>query len=151
VALSATAALRDAAPDEEDRSVLIGHPDRSQARPGNPEWFRGAVWQYEITAPQTEGGLAALAVWFDAGARTRPHVHPVDQALQVMEGAGLVATETERRIIRVGDTVVVPSGVWHWHGALPDRPMMHLSIKLHGPTDWTSPWRDWDTYADGAR
>jgi quercetin dioxygenase-like cupin family protein len=132
--------------------VLVGRPDRSKAKPAaNPEWFDGAVWQYEVTAPQTPGGLAALAVWFEAGARTRPHVHPVDQLLQVMEGVGIVANETEKRIIRSGDTVVVPAGVWHWHGALPDQPMMHLSIKLHGPTDWTSPWRDWDTYAAGAR
>ncbi|HWI74854.1 MAG TPA: cupin domain-containing protein [Baekduia sp.] len=132
--------------------MLIGHPDRSQAQPpANPDWFPGTVWQYEVTTPQTEGGIAVLAVWFEAGSRTRPHVHPVDQALQVMEGVGIVATETEKRIIRAGDTVVVPAGVWHWHGALPDEPMMHLSIKLHGPTDWTSPWKDWDTYAEGAQ
>jgi hypothetical protein len=40
---------------------------------------------------------------------------------------------------------------WHWHRALPDQSMMPLSIKLHGPTDWTSPWRDWDTHAEEAR
>jgi len=129
--------------------MLIGRPDRGEAQPGNAEWFRGTVWQLPVTTPQSEGGVAALAVWFEAGARTRPHVHPVDQALQVIDGVGIVANETEKRIIRAGDTVVVPAGVWHWHGAMPDEPMMHLSIKEEGPTDWTSPWKDWDSYAEG--
>lgn len=130
--------------------MLIGHPDRDKAVPGNPEWFRGVVWQLDVTTPQTEGGVATLAVWFEAGGRTRPHVHPVDQALQIVEGVGIVATETEKRIVRAGDTVVVPAGVWHWHGAMPDEAMMHLSVKEHGPTDWSSPWKDWEAYADGA-
>jgi len=130
--------------------MLVGRPDRSKANPGNPEWFVGTVWQLPVTAPQTEGGVAALAVWFEAGSRTRPHVHPVDQALQVVEGVGIVATETEKKIIHPGDTVVIPAGAWHWHGALPDKPMMHLSIKQDGPTDWTPPWKNWDTYSEGA-
>jgi quercetin dioxygenase-like cupin family protein len=130
--------------------MLVGHPDRDKAVPGNTDWFRGVVWQLDVTAPQTEGGVATLAVWFEAGGRTRPHVHPVDQALHIMEGVGIVATDTEKRIVRAGDTVVVPAGVWHWHGAMPDEAMMHLSIKEHGPTDWTSPWNDWGAYADGA-
>jgi quercetin dioxygenase-like cupin family protein len=131
--------------------MVIGQPDRNQAKPASSEWGPGTVTQAQVTAPQSDGGLACLAVWFEAGSRTRPHVHPVDQALQVIEGVGIVATEHEKRIIRVGDTVVIPAGEWHWHGAMPDTAMMHLSIKLHGPTDWTSPWKDWDSYADGAR
>jgi quercetin dioxygenase-like cupin family protein len=132
--------------------MLIGRPDRSEATPPErPEWFIGTVWQDRLTTPQGNGGVAVLAVWFDAGSRTRPHVHTVDQALQVMEGVGIVATETQKRIIRAGDTVVVPASTWHWHGALPDQAMMHLSIKQHSPADdWTVPWKNWETYAEGA-
>ena len=77
-------------------------------------------------------------------------MHPVDQVLQVVEGEGVVDIEGERRRIRAGDWVVVPAGVWHWHGATPDTAMCHLSIKQPGETDWSSEWRDFDTYMEGA-
>lgn len=132
--------------------MLIGRPDRSKARPpDHPEWFSGPTWHYRLTESQSEGGVSVLAVWFEAGSRTRPHVHPVEQTLQVMEGVGIVATAKKKRIIREGDSVVVPARTWHWHGALPDQAMMHLSIKQSvDPDDWTAPWNDWDTYAEGA-
>lgn len=61
--------------------------------------------------------MGALSVWFKAGSRTRPHVHPVDQVLHMIEGEGIVARETEKRIIRAREWVVVPAGIWHWHGS----------------------------------
>jgi uncharacterized cupin superfamily protein len=70
---------------------------------------------------------------------------PVDQVLQV------VATEDEKRVIRAGDWVVVPAGIWHWHGATSDTAMCHISIKQPGDTDWTVDRKDFDTYMEGAR
>lgn len=129
----------------------IGRPDRSMAVRSRPDWFLGTVWQQRLTEAVGENGVSVLAVWFEAGSRTRPHVHGADQTLHVMEGTGLVATETEKRIIRTGDVVVVPAGTWHWHGALPDVDMMHLSIKEFGSVDdWDAPWLDFDRYAEGA-
>lgn len=125
--------------------------DRDQAGPPpKSEWFPGGeVHMQAINNPEADG-VQVLSVWFDAGARTRPHIHVCDQILQVVEGEGVVATAEEKRIIRVGDVVIVPEGVWHWHGATPDAPMCHLSIKPPGPTDWDQPFEDWDTYMDGA-
>jgi len=126
--------------------------DRGQAKaPAHPEWFPGTVWQQMLNDPETPVGTELIAVWFEPGSRTKPHVHPVDQILQVVEGEGIVDIEGERRFIRTGDWVVVPAGVWHWHGATPDDAMCHISIKQPGQTDWSSEWRDFDTYAEGAR
>jgi quercetin dioxygenase-like cupin family protein len=132
--------------------MRIGRPNRSAAVPPEvPDWFPGTVLQQRLITPEVENGVGVMAVWFEPGSRTRPHTHSVDQTLHVMEGVGIVATETDKRIIRAGDTVVIAAGVWHWHGALPDEAMMHLSIKPYGPPDdWTAPWKNWDTYADGA-
>ena len=116
--------------------------DRQAAKaPAHPEWFPGTVWQQFLNEPDTPGGTEVIAVWFEEGSRTKPHVHPVDQLLQVVEGEGVVDIEGERRRIRAGDWVVVPAGVWHWHGATPDTAMCHLSIKQPGDTDWSSEWR----------
>ena len=125
--------------------------DRSAAKPpAHPEWFPGTVFQQMMNDPDTPVGVELLAVFFDSGSRTKPHVHPVDQVLQVIDGQGIYATEDERRIIRPGDWVVVPAGIWHWHGATADSAMCHVSIKQPGETDWTADWKDWDTYMEGA-
>jgi quercetin dioxygenase-like cupin family protein len=125
--------------------------DRSAASPpAHPEWFPGTVFQQKMNDPDTPVGIELLAVFFEPGSRTKPHVHPVDQVLQVVDGEGIYATETERRVIRPGDWVVVPAGIWHWHGATADSAMCHISIKQPGETDWTSEWKDWETYMEGA-
>ncbi len=98
----------------------------------------------ELYQPDRDGEESELvAVFFDAGARTRPHVHESTQVLQVVFGRCLVVTEAERRIVETGEYAVVPWGLWHWHGATTDRPMCHISIKLPGRTDWKVPERDW--------
>jgi quercetin dioxygenase-like cupin family protein len=136
---------------EEEKGMQIVHIDRSEAKaPDHPEWFPGVVHQQRMNDPPDERGIELIAVWFDPGSRTKPHVHAVDQVLQVVEGEGVVATEDWKRIIRPGDWVVVPAGVWHWHGATPDSAMCHISIKQPAETDWSSPWKNFDTYMDGA-
>jgi quercetin dioxygenase-like cupin family protein len=98
-----------------------------------------------VDAP--EDGVEVVAVFFEPGARTRPHVHPVEQTLVVVEGEGIVADESERRPMRAGDVVVVPAGVWHWHGAAPDSAMCHLSAKKPSDTVWDGvPLLDWEIY-----
>ena len=131
--------------------MRIATIDRDAAGPPpNAAWFPGGpVRMQAINNPETDG-VQMLSVWFDAGARTRPHIHVCDQILHVVEGEGVVATADEKRIIRVGDVVIVPEGVWHWHGATPDSAMCHLSIKPPGPTDWDQPFEDWDAYMEGA-
>jgi quercetin dioxygenase-like cupin family protein len=45
--------------------------------------------------------------------------------------------------VGAGETIMVPAGEWHWHGAAPGEDMCHLSIRVPGPTDWTVPNYDW--------
>jgi quercetin dioxygenase-like cupin family protein len=132
--------------------MQIVRVDRAKARPPeHPEWFPGTVHQQQLHVPDHPGGVELVGVWFEPGSRTKPHVHRGDQVLQVVEGEGVVASEDEKRVIRAGDWVVVPAGVWHWHGATPDSAMCHISIKQPGETDWSSPWGDWDRYMEGAQ
>jgi hypothetical protein len=73
------------------------------ARPGLPS-VRSSSWAAFAAAPDTaqrDGGVAALAMWFDS----EPHYSTRD--LNVTGGSGIVATETEQRVIPSG-TLVVP-------------------------------------------
>lgn len=118
------------------------------AAPKVPEWFPGTVVQQRLNEAEHDKAVEVLGVWFEAGSRTLPHTHEIDQVLQCTEGEGIVATETEKILIRPGDVVVVPAGVWHWHGGTRDSAMCHLSFKAKGTSNWDVERRNWDAYGD---
>lgn len=119
--------------------------DRAQAHPvAHPEYFQGTVLMQELYQPDRDGEESELvAVFFEKGARTRPHTHDSAQVLHIVSGRCLIVTETERRFVEPGGFAIVPRGIWHWHGATAQGPMCHISIKLPGRTDWEVPERDW--------
>jgi quercetin dioxygenase-like cupin family protein len=120
--------------------------DRARAEPAGAN-FDGEVRIQDLNLDAPEDGVELVAVFFERGARTLPHVHPVEQTLVVVDGEGIVADESSRRRMRAGDVVVVPAGVWHWHGAAPESPMCHLSAKKPSDTVWDGvPLADWETY-----
>jgi quercetin dioxygenase-like cupin family protein len=125
--------------------MKIAHIDRAQAQQGNadPANFDGEVRIQRLVGLDQSKELELLVVHFSAGARTRPHVHVRDQVLQIVEGQGIVATDTERHVVNPGDVISIPAGTWHWHGATRDTAMCHISIKNHGPTDWKVEEGDW--------
>jgi quercetin dioxygenase-like cupin family protein len=132
--------------------VEIVRAQRAEARPtDSPQNFGGTVHMQRLRQAKDATAVDLVAVFFDPGARTRPHVHGSDQVLYVIEGQGIVATERERRLIRPGDLVIVPAGEWHWHGATATTAMCHLSTRPAGPTDWNTPLRDWATYMEDVR
>ena len=119
-------------------------PERREARePEKREHFSGPVQLHYLLRPEQPGGVELIGVYFSAGARTVPHVHSTDQALYILEGEGIVATEDERRTVRPGDIAVIPAGSWHWHGATPTSAMAHLSMRPAGPTDWNVHRKNW--------
>lgn len=76
-----------------------------------------------------EEGLNALAVRFEAGARTDWHHHPRGQVLYVVEGSGRIQEEGgDSAEFEAGDAIYTPPGRVHWHGAGPDGSMQHISL-----------------------
>lgn len=124
--------------------MQVLRPERREARgPEKREHFSGPVQLHYLLRPEQPGGVELIGVYFSTGARTVPHVHSTDQALYILEGEGIVATEDERRTVRPGDIAVIPAGSWHWHGATPTSAMAHLSMRPTGPTDWTVDRKNW--------
>jgi quercetin dioxygenase-like cupin family protein len=120
--------------------------DRAAAEPVR-ENFAGEVRMQDLNRDAPEDGVELVAVFFEPGARTLPHIHPVEQTLVVVEGEGIVADESGRRTMRAGEVVVVPAGIWHWHGATAESALCHLSAKKPSDTVWEGvPLRDWEEY-----
>ncbi|MEG3136115.1 cupin domain-containing protein [Rouxiella sp. T17] len=113
----------------------------SQPSQAGPEsYFTGKV---RVDAPFSGSGEARIGgatVTFEPGARTAWHTHPLGQTLIVTLGRGWLQEEGgEIREINQGDTVWIPAGVKHWHGASPENAMTHIAIaeSLNGsPVEW---------------
>ncbi|WP_129658320.1 cupin domain-containing protein [Rothia uropygialis] len=112
------------------------------------ERFIGNVWVNAITGGSGPGTATLAAVRFSPSARSAWRCHENGQTLRVTEGTGIVQSRDGQTIvIRPGDTVETPPGVWHWHGALPDSFMSHLAVSVAGSeVEWGEHVSD-DDYA----
>ena len=91
--------------------------------------FTGTVWHEEVFAPEAPSRLRASRVSFTPGGRTNWHTHAVGQVLYVLTGVGRYqALGGPVQVILPGDTVVIPPGLKHGHGAAPDHQMAHLAM-----------------------
>jgi quercetin dioxygenase-like cupin family protein len=108
---------------------------------GPADWFTGDVYVDTVAEVTDDSRFAAAAVHFTPGARTAWHTHPCGQTIFVTEGVGLCQREGGPiEVIRPGDRVFFEPGENHWHGAAPNRFMVHIAIHQvdeHGsPVTW---------------
>jgi quercetin dioxygenase-like cupin family protein len=93
------------------------------------DWFTGDVYIDAVATPVGTSTVAAALVHFTPGARTAWHSHPHGQTIFVTEGAGLCQREGGPvEVIRPGDRVFFEPGENHWHGATPNRLMVHVAM-----------------------
>jgi quercetin dioxygenase-like cupin family protein len=96
---------------------------------GPADWFTGDVYIDTVAEVTGDSRFAAAAVHFAPGARTAWHTHPCGQTIFVTEGVGLCQREGGPiEVIRAGDRVFFEPGENHWHGAAPNRFMVHIAI-----------------------
>jgi quercetin dioxygenase-like cupin family protein len=119
----------------------------SRGRTGGPSeergpTFTGRVWADPVLGAQD--GVMVNNVFFEPGARTHWHRHEVAQVLLVTSGAGWIQTRGgDGAPLTPGDTVHIPAGEEHWHGARADSYMLHFAVSV-GATDWLDPVSDSD-------
>jgi len=123
----------------------------TQAIAANADYFSGTVFQ-SVLAPGGNG-VQVVRVTFAPKARTAWHTHPAGQTLHIESGVCLFQTWGERvESLSIGDTIVIPAGEKHWHGASAITVMTHLAIqplKDGSAADWLEYVTD-DQYAGSA-
>ena len=106
---------------------------KSNSRPtrkASSEYFTGNVWQDPIIEADEPARVRALKVAFEPGARTAWHTHPLGQTLYILSGTGLIGLRNKPpQLIKSGDTVWIPPGEEHWHGASATNSMTHIAIQ----------------------
>jgi quercetin dioxygenase-like cupin family protein len=110
---------------------------------GPEDWFTGSVYIDSVAAPSGASRVMASSVHFTPGARTAWHTHPNGQTIWVVEGVG----RCQRRggsveVIRPGDRVFFDPGEEHWHGAAPNRFMVHVAIVQVDDDGNSATWGD---------
>ena len=87
------------------------------------DWESRELSDYELR-------VRAVLVSFEPAARTAWHTHPLGQTLYIVSGCGLVQSWAgEARFVHPGDSVWIPPGEKHWHGACADEGMSHIAIQ----------------------
>ena len=115
--------------DEVNAMQIIKSGSRP-TRKASLEYFTGNVWQDPIIDADEPARVRALRVSFEPGARTAWHTHPLGQTLHVISGVGLMGLRNEApQLIKAGDTVWIPPGEEHWHGASATNSMTHIAIQ----------------------
>jgi quercetin dioxygenase-like cupin family protein len=101
------------------------------------EWFTGEAWADVLYRGEGESRARLNAVRFSPGARTAWHTHSLGQTLYIVEGVALIQARGGEIVeAHPGDVVYTPPGEQHWHGAAPDRFMVHLALWEGDETAW---------------
>ena len=107
---------------------------------GPADWFTGDVY-IDAVAARGQLDVRRRERHFTPGARTAWHTHPHGQTIYVTEGVGLCQREGGPiEVIRPGDRVFFEPGENHWHGAAPNRFMVHIAMQQNddsgSPVTW---------------
>ena len=103
------------------------------------ENFTGTAYLQMMVAPVSLNLTSIGNVTFEAGARTKWHLHPGGQILLATGGVGYYQEkDSPKRILRKGDVVKCPPNVAHWHGASHDQEFIQIAItsSQNGSTVW---------------
>ena len=113
----------------------IGQPNDAFA-----QYFIGQSY----LAPVSTELVGIFNVTFERGCRNNWHIHHADQGggqiLVCVAGKGYYQEWGKPAIeLHPGDTVNIPVGVKHWHGAAPDSWFSHLAVEVpgeNGSNEW---------------
>lgn len=117
-------------------------PQSLPGNPANPEYFTGDVTLRPLSTPGA-GAVKFLRVEFSPGARTNWHTHTGVQVLFVAEGRCRFQHEGGPvQEAGTGETIYIPAGEKHWHGAARESAMVHVAVNVDFETEWLEPVPD---------
>lgn len=107
------------------------------------QYFIGNSYLNPLTKPG-ESAVFIANVTFEPGCRNNWHIHHADkgggQILICVDGEGWYMEDgKEAQSLKVGDIVVIPPEVKHWHGAKKDCWFSHIAVEVPGEntsTEW---------------
>ena len=115
-----------------ERKFSMGCPIEDvfpKGRISTADYFTGTVWNQRLVSNDSITHCQTSNVTFEAGSRTRWHIHTGTQILLCTAGKGWYQEQGQpARKLQAGDTVIIRPGVIHWHGASSSHEFSHLSV-----------------------
>lgn len=115
-----------------ERKFSMGCPIEDvfpKGRISTADYFTGTVWNQRLVSGDSVTQCQTSNVTFEAGSRTRWHIHTGTQILLCTAGKGWYQEQGQAaRELQAGDVVVIRPGVVHWHGASAIHEFSHLSV-----------------------
>lgn len=145
-AFRAALAVYGTGDDADDFAPMFGKGEPNDAYAA---YFTGASYLNPLTDP-AQAGLAIANVTFEPGCRNNWHIHHAEegggQILLCTDGRGWYQEwGSDPRPLGLGDVVVIPAGVKHWHGATADSWFAHIAFEAPGvgcSNEWLEPVSD---------
>ena len=112
-------------------SRWVGRAQQSAAPGGDDPHFTGK------STTMDGKDLTVARRHFEAGARSAWHSHDRGQLLLVEEGR--MRTQKRGQPVRElgpGESDYTQAKIQHWHGAVPDRPLVQINVGFGGETRW---------------
>ena len=111
------------------QDIAITHAEDRMAARGPATAYTGLGITEILFLHNDESDLTGAEIRFEPGARTSWHNHPFGQYLYITQGVGWVQARGEsKQLVRAGDVVWTPPGVFHWHGATTLQAMTHIAV-----------------------
>jgi quercetin dioxygenase-like cupin family protein len=128
--------------------VRIVDPKEVGWRNAGADKLVGQATVHPISPAAGTEELRINAIYFEPGARFRPHSHPFDQILYYQYGTGIVAVAGgEDILVPEGNYVILPGNQVHMHGCTDDGPALQLSLMRDTQTtfdvSYPSGWEHW--------
>jgi quercetin dioxygenase-like cupin family protein len=124
-------------------------PLASAQQPDTSGNFTGGT----VTRLESNIRVRAARIHFEAGARTKWHVHERGQVLLCEDGVARTQVRGHSvQELHKGDTAYVPGGLPHWHGAAPGESTTLFSVDVSdGRTKWLDAVTDVEYRAEPRR
>lgn len=134
----------DATTEEHGGAFGMGEPNTAYA-----QYFIGNSYLKPLTAPGSSAVFLAN-VTFEPSCRNNWHIHHSTsgggQILICVEGEGWYQEKGKpAQSLHVGDVVVIPPNVKHWHGAKANEWFSHIAVEVPGENtsnEWCEPVTD---------
>jgi quercetin dioxygenase-like cupin family protein len=76
-------------------------------------WALGSLWVVLASTEQTGGAFSVMEQWMPAGGGPPPHVHPIDEWFNIIEGTITFRVDDQEVRGNAGDSVWIPRGTVH--------------------------------------
>jgi quercetin dioxygenase-like cupin family protein len=89
---------------------------------------QGPVFRALLVDGKKPGGYSIATVKYAAGSKLKWHTHDSEQIILATAGIGILATRTEKHIVKPGMLVVIPDNEVHYHGAAEGNTFTHIAF-----------------------